>query len=90
MSSSFFTARDGGDEIISCGGGMAGSGGGNTERQEGQKDFVSHNKVFEDLSSDTGILLRVLAAVVSKAIRTRGLELSRHALDKAKRSSGLF
>ena len=68
MSSSFFTAIDGGDpEIISCGGGMptGGGAGGNTDRQEGQKDFVSHNKVFVDLSSDTGILLRVFAAVVS-------------------------
>ena len=67
-----------------------GGGTGNTERQDGQKDFVSQSNVLVDLSSDTGILLRVLAAVVSKAIRTRGLEQSRHTFDKVKRSSGLF
>ena len=93
MSSSFFTAIDGGDpEIISCGKGMptGGGAGGNTDRQEGQKDFVSHNKVFVDLSSDTGILLRVFAAVVSKAISTKGLEVSWQTFDKDKRSFGLF
>lgn len=78
------------DEIISCDGGTVDAGGGNTDRQDGQKDLVSQSKVLEDLNSETGILLSVLAAVVSKAIRTKGLEQSRHALDKVKRSSGLF
>ena len=86
---------DGGDEIIACAAAVGartfgGGGGENTERQDGQKDLVSHNKVLADLSSDTGILLRVLAAVVSKAMRTNGLELSRQALDKVSSSSGLF